>query len=170
MLLLAGPLFLLFVSRLRMRLRATDASGWADVAFGCGIVMSAALGMVAVLRGVISRSVSVDDEPLPGVDTLRFATSLAFHVWDVVILFAVVLVAVVSAHALATRALPRWLGWLGVPVALGSAVMLAVQSSAFSLPLLIIWVLAGSVHLLRTPSGELASEPSRRPEAASVNA
>lgn len=170
MLLIASPLFLLFASRVRTRLRAADVGGWADIVFACGIIVSATLGMCGVLRGVIARSVRFDDEPLPGVDTLRFATSLAYAAWDVVILFTVVLVAVVSVQALATRALPRWLGWLGVPVALISAAMLAVQAGPFSLPLLIVWVLAASGHLVRTPASETAQVTARQPEMSSARA
>src|SRR3712207_7810765 len=43
-LLAACPLFLLFVSRLRARLQAADAGGWADTVFACGIVVTTALG------------------------------------------------------------------------------------------------------------------------------
>lgn len=170
MLLLACPLLLLFVSRLRMRLRAADSAGWADTAFACGIVMTAALGMTAILRGIVPAAMRFGDEPLPGVDTLRFATSLAYASWDVVILFAGVLVAIVSVVALVTRALPRWLGILGVPVALGCAGLLAVQSAAFALPLINIWLIASSVHLLRTPAGAVAAEPARQPEMARASA
>lgn len=170
MLLLTAPLFLLFVARLRKRLQAADAAGWADTVLACGIVVATALGLCAVLRGVVAGSVRFADEPLPGVDTLRFATDLAYASWDLVILFVVVLVAIVSGLALVTRALPRWFGWLGVPVALGSAIMLAVQSGPFSLPLLIIWVLAGSVHLLRSPAGAPVGAPARQPEVSSAQA
>jgi hypothetical protein len=170
LLLLACPLFLLFVSRLRLRLRAADAAGWADTAFGFGIVMTAALGMTAILRGIVPASMRFGDEPLPGVDTLRFATYLAYASWDVVILFAGALVAIVSVLALVTRALPRWLGILGVVVAIGCAGMLAVQSASFSLPLVIIWVIASCVHLLRTPAGAPVAEPSRQPEMARAQA
>jgi len=163
-LLLACPLFLLFISRLRTRLRAADASGWGEMAFACGIVATVGLGICAVLRGVVAGSVRFADEPLPGVDTLRFATDLAYAAWDLVIFFAALLVAIVSALALATHALPRWLGWVGVPVTLGCAVMLAVQAAPLSIPLLIIWVLASSVHLLRTPAAATAMEPTRQPE------
>src|SRR5437016_6272168 len=52
-LLIACPLFLLFVSRLRTRLQAADANGWADTVFACGIIVTTALGFCAVLRGVI---------------------------------------------------------------------------------------------------------------------
>jgi hypothetical protein len=170
MLLVACPLFLLFVSRLRLRLRAADTAGWADTAFGFGIVMTAAMGMTSLLRGIIPAAMRFGDEPLPGVDTLRFATSLAYASWDVVILFAGVLVAIVSILALVTRALPRWLGVLGLIVCIGCAGTLAVQSAAFSLPLVNIWVVASCVHLLRTPAEVAIVESARTPEIASVRA
>ena len=151
-LLLACPLFLLFASRLQRRLRAVDASGWADTAIACAIVVTVALGATAVFRGVVARSMRFADEPLPGVDTLRFATDLTYASWDVVMLFVALLVAVVSILTLVTRVLPRWLGWLGVPVTVGILVAVAVQSAPFALPLLIVWVVATSVHLWRAPA------------------
>jgi hypothetical protein len=164
-LLIACPLFLLFVSRLRMRLQAVDLNGWADTVFACGIVVTTALGFCAVTRGVIAGSVRFADEPVPGVDTLRFETDLAYAAWDLVILFATVLVAITSVLALVSGALPRWIGWLGVLVTLGSAILLAVQSAPFSIPLLIIWVLANSVQMWRSPAVTSADRPARQEQA-----
>lgn len=169
-LLAASPLFLMFVSRLRTRLRSADGSGWADIVYACGIVATVGLGMCGLLRGVVARSMRFDDEPLPGVDTLRFATYLAFTAWDLVILFVAVLVAVVSVMALTTRVLPRWYGWLGAVVAIGCLAMIAMQSAPFAIPLMHVWVLAGCVHLLRTPTGATALEPARQVELAGAGA
>jgi hypothetical protein len=169
-LLVASPLFLLFISRLRLRLRAVDTGGWADTVFACGIVVATALGVCAVLRGVVASSVRFADEPLPGVDTLRFQADLAYLAWDLVILFVAVLVVIVSVMALATRVLPRWLGVLGALVAIGSFALLAIQSAAFSLPLLNIWVLANSVHLLRSPAAATVGGPTWQPEVLSAQA
>ncbi len=151
-LLLAAPLFLVFVSRLRSRLRVGDESFWADTAFASGIVISTGLGLCAVLRGVIAGSVRFADEPLPGVDTLRFATDLAYSVWDLVMVFALLMVTIVTGLALTGRALPRWSAGLGALVVLGSAVLMASRATPIALPLLIIWVITHSVLLLRTPA------------------
>ena len=169
-LLLACPLFLLFISRLRMRLRAADAGGWADTVFACGIVVTTALGIVAATRGVVASSMRFADEPLPGVDTLRYATSLIYAMYDVVFLFVVVLVAVASTLALVTHALPRWLGWLGVPVAIGCAILWVIQLAPLAIPLLIIWVVANSVHLWRSPAAAPAGRSTWQPEVASTHA
>jgi hypothetical protein len=150
--LVACPLFLLFISRLRKRLQVADVSGWSEVVLSCGIAMTTALGVVAAVRGVIAGSMRFEDEPLPGIDTLRFQTGLVYAVWDVAILFAAVLIAVASILAIVTRVLPRWLGGLGVVVAVGSAVLVAVHIAPFSLPLIYIWVLASSVQLVREPA------------------
>jgi hypothetical protein len=169
-LLLACPLFLLFVSGLRTRLRTADAGGWADTVFACGIVVTTALGVCAVIRGVVATSVRFADEPLPGVDTLRFQTDLAYAAWDLAILFVAVLVAITSILALATDALPRWIGWLGVPVAVGSAILLAIHIAPFAIPLLIIWVIANSVHLWRAPAAASARGAAWQPEVSSGQA
>jgi hypothetical protein len=169
-LLLACPLFLLFISRLRMRLRAADTGGWADIVFACGIVVTTALGICAVTRGVVASSMRFDDEPLPGVDTLRFATNLTYAAWELVFLFVIVLVAVASILALATHALPRWIGWLGVPVTAGSAILLVVPIAPFAIPLLIIWVVANSVQLWRAPAAAPVGGPAWQPEVSSTQA
>ena len=167
-LLLASPLFLLFIARVRMRLRGGDANGWADAVFACGIVVTTAIGLCALLRGIIASSIRFADEPLPGVDTLRFATSLAYGAWDLVILFVAVLVAIVSILAHATHALPRWISWLGALVTVGGVVCLAIQRAPLSLPLVNIWVLAISVQLLRAPAVAPAAEHAWRPELSSA--
>ena len=168
MLLLACPLLLVFVSRLRTRLQAADVAGWADTVLACGIVLTTALGLCAILRGVVAGSVRFADEPLPGVDTLRFATYLAYTVWDLVILFGIAMVTIISALGLLTRSLPRWFGWLGVPIAVGSAILLAAQSAPLAIPLFNVWVLAGSVHLLRSRSAAPVGAPTRQPEVSSA--
>jgi predicted neutral ceramidase superfamily lipid hydrolase len=141
-LLVACPLFLLFVSRLRMRLLAADASGWADSVFACGIIATTALGICAVTRGVV-------------------ASSIRFE--DLVILFMAVLVAGVSVLALATHPLPSWIGWLGLPVSVGGLILLAIHIAPFSIPLFIIWVVANSVYLLRTPAVVQVARPTQQP-------
>jgi hypothetical protein len=158
-LLLACPLFLLFISRLRTRLRAADYGGWADTVFACGIVVTTALGVCAVTRGVIASSMRFADEPLPGVDTLRFGTSLSYAAWDLVFLFVAVLVAIASVLALVKGAMPRWIGWLGVPVTAGCVILWVVQLAPFAIPLLIIWVVANSVQLWRAPAAAAAGDP-----------
>lgn len=170
LMLLACPLFLLFVSRLRTRLRAADAAGWADMVFACGIIVTTALGISAITRGVVAKSMRFADEPLPGVDTLRFETDLAHAMWDLVILFVVVLVAIVSIMALVTHVLPRWLGWLGVVVTVGSATLLVAQAAPFAIPLLIIWVLANSVQMWRAPAAAPVGESTWQPEVSSAQA
>ena len=151
-LLLAAPLFLVFVSRLRSRLRLGDESFWADTAFASGIVVSTGLGLSAVLRGVIAGSVRFADEPLPGVDTLRFATDLAYSTWDLIVVFALLVVVIAAGLALTSRALPRWSAALGALVAVGSAGLIASRATPLAIPLLIIWVVAHSLLLLRTPA------------------
>src|SRR5215212_7152173 len=48
--LLAGPFFLVFLARLRARLRAVEPNGggWTDLAFAAGIVFAAVLSLCAV--------------------------------------------------------------------------------------------------------------------------
>jgi hypothetical protein len=168
-LLVASPLFLLFASRLRTRLRTADAGGWADVVFASGIVITTALGVCAIIRGVIAGAMRFDDEPLPGVDTLRFATSLSYAAWDLVFLFIIVLVAIVSILAISTQTLPRWIGWLGLPVALGCFILFAIHRAPFAIPLVIVWVVANSFHLWRSSASQV-TVATQQPETLSAHA
>jgi hypothetical protein len=169
-LLAACPLFLLFALRLRSRLRTGDKAGWADMAFACGIVATAAPGVCAVTRGVIASSMRFEDEPLPGVDTLRFSTSLAFSAWDVVILFVGVMVAIAAVLSLFTHALPRWHSLIGLPVAVGCLALMAARMAPFAIPLVHVWVLATCVQLWRSPAAVPVSGPAGLPAVSSAQA
>ena len=168
--LLACPAFLFFNSRLRARLGTRDEQGWADTVFACGNVFTAVLGVEAITRGVIARSVRLADEPLPGVDTLRFGTDLAYFTWDLVILIAALMVGLTSILALSAGALPRWLGWLGVPVCAACLIAVAIQVAAFAIPAMLIWVLANCANLARNPTLAVETHPALRTEISATTA
>src|SRR6478735_7953062 len=73
LMLLAAPCFLVFLTRLCARLREVDVEdSWNALVQGAGIVFVALLSVSAVTRGVIAQAVRFNDEPVPGVDTLRY--------------------------------------------------------------------------------------------------
>ena len=169
-LLLACPFFLVFVGRLRTRLRGSDSGGWADTVYAFGIVATTALGVCAVTRGAVAKSVRFADEPVPGVDTLRFTTDLAVASWDLVILFAALVVAITAVLSLANHVLPRWHGWLGVAVSAGCVILLAAQVASFSLPLLNIWLIATGIQMLRDSAVSPVDGAAWHPQVSSVQA
>jgi len=168
--LIACPLFLLFISRLRTRLQPEDTGGWADLVYASGIVVTGALGVVAVTRGVVAASVRFQDEPLPGVDTLRFQTNLVYAIWDVAIIFIALMIGIASVLVLVNHVLPHWVGWLGMVAALGSLGLLAFQLAPLFLPMLFIWMLAISVFLWRSPAPGTVSASAWQSEAVRARA
>jgi hypothetical protein len=100
------------------------------------------------------------NEPLPGVDVLRFSTGMNYVLLGQsgMAVLAVCILAV-SAVVLRTGVFGRWLGYVGGGC---SAVMLAAvvaQYGAFTTPLAILWALCLSVAIWRQPAVRPTSEP-----------
>jgi len=165
--LLAIPFLLAFLAQVRAFFRSADNGSWSDLAHSSGIVCAAMLGVSALVRGVTAQSIRLDDEPLPGVDTLRFATELSYQAYGTAAIGALAVTAGVTALIiLRTNVLPRWLGWLSLPLAALSLIAVALQAGAFASPLLLIWALATSFCLARvqsTAADEAASPPVLQP-------
>ena len=128
--------FIWFLGYLRRIFREAEGEGeWlTSVAFGGGLLL------VAVLLGFNALSFAMEDGTDPDV-----AKVLATLQWNYALLFGPPLIAFTAA-ALAIiirfRALPRWVGWIGVLVALSSLMpwigFLTVQA----------WLLIASVVLV----------------------
>jgi hypothetical protein len=176
--LLAGPLFLVFLTRLRARLQAAEqGSGWTALVFAAGIVFVATLGIRAVFRGVIVQAVEFRGEPapaggvsIPGPELLRYVAAVADASMGLVVIpFATLVVVAASALVLKTRPFGRWVGWLGLVVGALSLVLIALLMGPWASPLILIWVLAASFELVRTrgaravgvesPHGEVRGHP-----------
>jgi hypothetical protein len=142
----AIPFLLIFVAQLRSTLRAGDAI-WADVASSSGVVCAGMLAVSALFRGSIAQSVRMNDELLPGVDTLRLTTNLGYEAYGTlfVLSLAVVVAATAAAVILGRVGLPRWLSWVSIPVAVISLATVAFQAGAFASPLLLLWLVATSI-------------------------
>lgn len=143
--------FLVFLTLLRARLRAADPdSPWLELAYGAGIAFVATFSLGAVTRALIAQSVRVKGEPLPGPDTLRYATDFSDAAFGfVAIPFVTLTVLAVSLMILQTGALSKVVGWLGLVVAALSLVVVALQIGPFASPLIFIWALAASSQLFR---------------------
>jgi hypothetical protein len=150
--LLAAPCFLVFVSVLRARLRAGGADGpGTSVVYGAGVVTAALLTVSAIVRGVIAQAVRAGDLPLPGPDTIRFATELHTFAYGVGVMpFATIVIAATSILALRNGVLTRWIGWLGLGVTAVSLALMTAMVGAFATPIILLWILATSAHLFRT--------------------
>jgi len=159
--LLAIPFLLAFLAQMRTVLRSADGGSWSDLAHSSGIVCAAMLGVGGLVRGVTAQSIRMNDEPLPGVDTLRLATELSYQAYAIAAIgMLAITVGIFAVIILRTNVLPRWLGWLSLPIAAVSLVAVAAQFGAFASPLLLIWLLAASFCLFRANgSGRKVSIP-----------
>ncbi len=153
MMLLAGPLFLVFLVQLCARLRAagTNAEAWTNVVFGAGVAFVTLLTVTAFSRGIIAQSIRFSDEQMPGPDTLRYATEFSQAAFGIAAIpFAAISVAAASIIIIRTGILARWVGWLGLVVAGGSLIAVAALVGAFATPLILLWTVAASFVIWRS--------------------
>ena len=152
-LVLAAPLFLVFLVHLCNRLRSAgqNAESWTGLVFGAGVAFSALLAVTAISRGVLAQSIRFSDEPIPGPDTLRYATELSGALFGMgAIPFAAITVAIASGIVVQTGVLARWLGWLGFVVAALTLALVVLLIGAFAIPLITLWVAAASFVMWRS--------------------
>jgi hypothetical protein len=154
---LAGLSFLVLLAKLRSRLLAAERGAGEVTALvvAAGGVFVSMLFIAAASRGLIGYAVKspVNDESLPGPDTLRYVPQLGYAVTGTGGLLAAALaMASTSWLIVRTAVFGRWLAWLGVVAALSVAVASALLSGAFAIPAVLVWALATSVALWRSPS------------------
>lgn len=149
--------FLAFLSVLASRLRAVEGGDGRLSAFvqSSGIAFAGLLLLAGALRGAIAFSVRFGDEPLPGVDTLRLVPAMSWVLLGAVGLpVAAACIGTASWVILRTRVLGRWIGWLGVAVAV--ALLGAVAIGPWLIPVAHLWALSMAVAMWR---GQPAMSP-----------
>ena len=152
-LVLAAPLFLVFLAQLCRRLRSAGelAESWTGLVFGAGVAFASLLAVTAISRGVIAQSIRFSDEPIPGPDTLRYATELSGALFGMGAMpFAAITVAIASVIIVRTGVLARWLGWLGFVVAALTLALAALLIGGLAIPLITLWTVATSFVMWRT--------------------
>jgi len=113
---------------------------WRGFAHLMATAFTAAMLITAATRSAIGHLVDVMDEPLPGVDVLRYATALNYQVLGLAAMGALALtILATSVLALRTAAFGRWAAWVGLGC---GAIMLAAVGAGyggFTVPLAILW-------------------------------
>lgn len=153
---LAGPCFLLFLASLQRRLErtATGESLLPAVAFGAGLLAIGVVYVWSAIPAALALGVATPRNAAVVPALLGLSTVLGFFS-DV--LFGVT-VAAASLDIVRTRALPRWVGGVG----LVSAALFGLNQLAIAQPrgplglagflgfvLFLVWTLATSIALLR---------------------
>jgi hypothetical protein len=152
----AGLCFLLFLTKLRLRLLAAEVGTGelTSLVVASGAVFVAMLLVAAASRGVIGFAVKSpgDNESLPGADTLRYLPQTGYAALGIGgLLAAAVAMATTSWLILRTAVFGRWLAWLGAATALVIVVAAAALVGMLAIPAMLIWVLAVSVAMWRAP-------------------
>jgi hypothetical protein len=151
---LSGLLFLLFLAQLRTRLLAAEggAGTLTTVVFSAGLLLVGTLFVAATVRGVVSHAVKspAGEQPLPGVDLLRYLPQLSYVVLGFCgMLAAALAMAVTSVLAFRTRVFGRVVAWIGVVAALVSVAANGLLVGNIAIPALLLWMVATSVAFWR---------------------
>ncbi len=135
------------------RLSATErAPQWMAFARSMGAAVTAVWLVTGAARATISRLVDVIDEPLPGVDVLRFATALNYALLGLAGMGALGLVILaVSVVVLRTGALARWVGRVGFGCAVVVIGATLAQVGAYVTLVAIAWAFCLAVAIWRAP-------------------
>jgi hypothetical protein len=150
--------FLIFIAQLRSRLRAADPENpWLDLVQGAGIAFVATFSVGGITRPLIALMVRSGSDPLPGPDTLRYASEFYTVAFGYVsIPFVAITIAAASLVILQTSALSRVVGWLGLVVATLSLVMAVLGMGPWASPLIFIWAIGASSQLFRARRAQAA--------------
>ena len=132
---------------------AVRAPQWLAFFRSMGAAVTAVWLVTGAVRGAVGHLVDVMNEPLPGVDVLRFATALNYMLLGAsgmaVLACSILAFAVVVFR---TQAFGRWLGF--VSAGCGGVMMAVViaQYGGFATPLGILWALCLAVAIWRQPT------------------
>jgi hypothetical protein len=135
------------------RLRATErAPQWMSFARSMGTAVTAVWLVTGAARATISRLVDVIDEPLPGVDVLRFATALNYALLGLAGMGVLGLtILAVSVVVLRTDALGRWVGYVGIGCSVVVLAATVAQYGAYVMLAAIAWAFCLAAAIWRAP-------------------
>ena len=134
---------------------ATRSPQWLSFARSMGGAVTAVWLVTGAARATLGHLVDTMNEPLPGVDVLRYATGLNYTLLGQsgMAVLALCIVAV-SVVVLRTGVFGRWLGYLGGVCAAVMVAAVVVQLGAFTTPMAILWALCLAVAIWRGPSAD----------------
>jgi hypothetical protein len=145
---LGGLAFLGFLAGLRSVLRRAegDPGTLSSLVFGAGVVFTAVWSASAATLAAVAYAVEFSDAPVNNPDIVRVLPQLGSLLLLLGGGFAgILLVAATSVLVFRTGVLPRWLAWLGIPV----AIALVFPVTYMNILPFVGWVLVASVALFR---------------------
>jgi hypothetical protein len=143
----AGVAFLWFVGVIRDRLGPLEDRLFATVFLGSGLLFLAMLFCAAAVVISTVVALSPDSEVRIDANTFAFARNLTFHLMNVyAIKMAAVFMITTSTLAAYTRFVPRYVAYLGYPLAL--LILFGSQYREWSFFIFPVWVLLLSTQIL----------------------
>jgi hypothetical protein len=143
-------LFVVVINYVRTLIADAGMPQWSAFAHSMATVFTSLLLVSAALRGVIGHMVQFQDEPLPGIDVLRYSTGLNYTLIGTATMAAFALsVLAVSVVIVRTSVLARWVGFVGLAASGVTLVAVAASFGAFTIPLAILWAVCMSVAMWR---------------------
>jgi hypothetical protein len=144
---LGGLAFLGFVSGLRAVLRRAEGEPGtlSSLVFGAGVLFTAVWSVSAATLAAVAYAVGFSNAPVSDPDIVRVLPQLGSLLLLLGGGFAGILLLVATSTLIfRTGVLPRWLAWLGIPV----AIALVVDVTYMNILPFVGWVLVASIALL----------------------
>jgi len=133
------------------RARKARAGPWTTLTFGSGIAATTLWLVAGVFWMAVAYTANETKEFRVDPDTERLVSEMGYLFFVTGIYATIPVVLGISRVALRTGVLPRWLGWLGLPV----AVSLLGALGVFPFFLFLAWVLLVSLVFLVRPPPEV---------------
>ena len=145
---LAALAFVVFITGVvrRLRAEATVHDGAAQVAYGAGLLLAAAIAIGGVAINQISGAIEFGDLPTPSADILRTAEQLGYGIVLIVGGWSAALT--VAAATIAARRTTAFPGWL-ITAGFVAAVLLVFSVIFIPMAVLPLWVLAVAIAVGR---------------------
>lgn len=149
----SAVLFVVVINYVRTLFATTGSTQWTAFAHSMATVFAATLLVSSALRAVVGQMVQAMEEPLPGVDVLRYATGLNYTLIGTATMTALALTMVaVSVVVTRTHVLGAWVGYVGFVCAAIVLVAVAMLIGAYAIPAALLWALCLAVAIWRGPA------------------
>ncbi len=152
---LGAVLFVVVVNYIRTLAAKADAGAehWTAFAHSMATAFASLLLVSSAMRAVIGHLVNVQDEPLPGIDVLRYSTALNYTLIGTATMTCLALAMVaVSVVVIKARILGTWVAYVGFGCAAVILAAVGAMFGAFAISLALVWAIALAVAIWRQPA------------------
>jgi hypothetical protein len=151
----AAVLFMVVINYFRsLTIRAhAGHEHWTAFAHSMGTAFACTLLVSSALRGVVGHLVKVQDEPLPGLDVLRYTTALNYSLIGTATMAVCALaIGAVSVVVIRTQVLGTWVGYVGVVCTAVILIAVFALLGALAIPMALLWAVCLAVAIWRQPA------------------